>query len=94
MQPTFAPRMTGFTNADYFQQKIRQFEEEYDPASAAQLIAELGNRFEPEHIVTMSEIANDHAHRFKSLGEIGDGPPSHGVPPTRPSGARSRLSVQ
>lgn len=60
MQLKLAPSITGFDNANYFQQKIRQFEEEYDPASAAQLIAELENRFQPEHIVTMDEIANDY----------------------------------
>lgn len=66
MSTPIAPRITGFANAEYFQRKVQQFEDEYNPAETAQLIAELSEHV-PEKVVTMADIANDYPHYSKLL---------------------------
>lgn len=52
-------------DSEYYKAKQRQFEAEYHPDEIAWMIADLGDRFEPERAITMADISRDYPHFSK-----------------------------
>jgi SAM-dependent methyltransferase len=65
-QPTTQPE-DSITGDKYYEPKMRQFRTDYNHEEVAWMIAELGERFQPEREVTMADIRRDYPHYEKLL---------------------------